>query len=146
MRLTAVTAGLARDERALAAHLRDLSARHPDDPEVRLLALDLADWSDHHADELAPWVDGAPPSPAPPVEPAAPQDADPGLALLADLRAVHAHARDVVLAWELVGVTAQALHDDRLLAVQQRSHEDALRQVRWLVTTAKQAAPQTLVT
>jgi hypothetical protein len=146
VRLTAVVTGLARDERAVAERLRELSARHPDDQEIHLLPLDLAEWSDLHADELAPWCDGVPPSPASAVDPEPAKDADPGLALLADLRAVHAQVRDVVLAWELVGVTAQALHDDRLLEVQQRAHEHALRQVRWLVTAAKQAAPQTLVT
>jgi hypothetical protein len=146
VRLTAVAAGLARDERALAARLRELSARHPDEAEVHHLALDLADWSDAHADRLAPWCDGSSPSPAPVLDPRPAQDADPGLRLLGDLRAVHAHARDVVMAWEMVGVTAQALRDERLQEVQQACHEQALRQVRWLVTTLKSASPQTLGT
>lgn len=146
MRLTAVAAGLVRDERALATRLRELSARHPDEAEIHHLALDLADWSDHHADELEPWCAGASPSPTPVLASRPAQDADPGLQLLGDLRAVHAHARDVVMAWEIVGVAATALQDEPLQQLQRTCHEDALRQVRWLVTTLKTAAPQTLVT
>lgn len=144
MRLDAVLAALQADERALAARLRATSARHEAEAEVHHLALDLADWSERHADELVPWVgSGADPGAG---SRALGDPPDPALALLWDLRAIHRDALDVALTWEVVGACATALQDQPLAATAQRCHGESVRQADWAAALAKQGAPQVLVT
>jgi hypothetical protein len=136
-----MTAALQADERALAVRLRAASSRHEAEAEVHHLALDLADWSDAHADELDPWVGAGADHHAAPTETSPP---DPALALLWDLRAIHRHALDVALCWELVTASAMALHDQALAGIARRCHDESVRQAAWAAALAKQGAPQVL--
>ncbi|MBO9555164.1 hypothetical protein [Cellulomonas sp.] len=143
MRLDALRRRLGADEQLLSAHLRALADRHADDPEVALLALDLADWSDRHAEALGHGSGGHPTATGQ-VELSA--NPDPGLALLDDLTAVHVRASAVALSWQLVGQAAQALHDADLQATVQRCRPESVRQAAWAAAQAKQAGTQILVT
>jgi len=141
VRLDALIRRLRADEELLATHLRALADRHADDPEVALLALDLADWSDRHAEALA---DRSGDQPTGRVELSS--SADPGLALLDDLTALHVRASGVALSWQLAGQAAQALHDAELQATVQRCRPESVRQAAWAAAQAKQAGTQILVT
>jgi hypothetical protein len=136
-----MAAALQSHERALATRLRTASVRHAAEAEVHHLALDLADWSDEHADAIGPWAGaGAGPEPAP--DESSPPD--PALALLWDLRAVHRQALDAALCWEVVAASAKAVHDEALEAIALRCHGESVRQAAWAAGLAKQGSPQVL--
>jgi hypothetical protein len=65
--------------------------------------------------------------------------------LLRDLQDVYALAALTEITWTVVGQAAQALRDRELLDVVTSCEQDTARQLTWLRTRIKQAAPQALV-
>jgi hypothetical protein len=148
---------LHRSEVSLARSLDAIAARHHNDHGIHHVAIDLAQWSREHAAMIAEkgndygvrlsgrsrarsfagtaqqWISdrlGRRPEPA--------------LLLLADLRRLHRSAAGVSVDWELLGQGAQAAKDDDLLALSQRCHPQALRQMRWANAMLKELSPQAL--
>ncbi|WP_198020149.1 molybdopterin-dependent oxidoreductase [Nocardioides sp. J54] len=84
------------------------------------------------------------------VEP--PGEARPDLDILVDLsrrldlRHLHRTAAGVSLDWEVLAQTAQAMKDERLLAVAEDCHPQTLRQMRWANAKVKETAAQVMVT
>jgi hypothetical protein len=68
-----------------------------------------------------------------------------GLALLRDLHDLWLMATEAHIAWTLLGQAAQALRDKDFIQTCQENTEQTHRQISWLETRSKQAAPQTLV-
>jgi hypothetical protein len=65
--------------------------------------------------------------------------------LLRDLQDVYALAALTEITWTVVGQAAQALRDRELLDVVTSCEQDTARQLTWLRTRMKQAAPQALI-
>jgi hypothetical protein len=68
-----------------------------------------------------------------------------GLALLRDLHDLWLLATEAQICWTLLGQAAQALRDDELIHACRENTATTARQVAWLETRSKQAAPQTLL-
>jgi hypothetical protein len=159
MKLGLALRELHRSEVGLVRSLDAIAAQHHNDPGIHHVALDLARWSREHtelivdvgkkygvrlrshtrttalADAAREWISdrlGRRPEPA--------------LLLLADLRRLHRLAAGVSVDWELLAQGAQAEKDDDLLALTERCHPQALRQMRWANAMLKELSPQALAT
>ena len=138
-----------QSEITLAAALREVADRHRDEPDVVEQCELLASWSDRHASELRPFVDRY----------GEEADDEPerlhseifrgtrqgSLALLRDLHDLYLVATECNVSWVLVGQAAAGARDAELGAVVSRCERDTTRQLKWLLTRMKQAAPQVLV-
>jgi hypothetical protein len=67
------------------------------------------------------------------------------LALLRDLQDLYLMTNECDIAWTLIGQAAQGLRDDELTATVAECEGVTHRQVAWLRSRMKQAAPQVLV-
>lgn len=147
MKLDLALRELHRAEQVMAADLLAMSDRHRAEHEVHHVARDLAAWSRRHVRELAAAahdlgydLDENPPART---ELAA-DDAEPGVVLLADLRASHRAAAGVSLDWELLAQGALATRTTALLELAQRCHPETLRQLKWTNAMLKTLSPQVL--
>lgn len=68
-----------------------------------------------------------------------------GLALLRDLHDLWILATEANICWTLLAQAAQALRDKDLIDTCLRNKQQSTRQIAWLETRSKQAAPQTLI-
>jgi hypothetical protein len=68
-----------------------------------------------------------------------------GLALLRDLHDLWLMATEAQIAWTLLGQAAQVLRDEDFMETCEHNVKQTHRQIAWLKTRSKQAAPQTLV-
>jgi hypothetical protein len=151
---------LHRAENELAGALLNLSDQQKVDHEVFYVARDIARWSQEHVRRLAEvgGEHGLDLDPEPEDEATllarvkqkgaelAGRFHEPGLLLLADLRHIHRSAAGVSLDWEVLAQTAQAMQDERLLALAQDCHPQTLRQLRWANAKVKETAAQVMVT
>ncbi|MES5817750.1 hypothetical protein [Streptomyces sp. RG80] len=146
-------------ERALEKDLLATAERHRGDHEVHHVAGDLARWSREHSTRLAELgrhhdvdLDGPADDPSPGALAGLREKAaealgrrpEAGLLLLYDLRDLHLAAARNSLYWEMLAQTAQATHDERLLALVTDCHPQTLRQMRWTNTLIKELSPQLL--
>jgi hypothetical protein len=65
--------------------------------------------------------------------------------LLRDLQDLHMLVSLVDSTWTVIGQAAQGLRDEELTAIQGAACKDTARQLAWLVTRMKAAAPQALI-
>lgn len=151
---------LHRAENELAGALLNLSDQQKVDHEVFYVARDIARWSQEHVRRLAEVgaehgldLDPEPEDEATLLARVKQKGAElagrfhePGLLLLADLRHIHRSAAGVSLDWEVLAQTAQAMQDERLLALAQDCHPQTLRQLRWANAKVKETAAQVMVT
>ena len=68
-----------------------------------------------------------------------------GLALLRDLHDLWILATEAQICWTLLGQAAQALRDKDLIETCHYNKQQTARQIAWLETRSKQAAPQSLI-
>lgn len=143
--------GLAdHSEQTLAESFRVVAQGHAHLADVHHTCLMLAGWSDRHRDRLAeprerygedPDVD----------EPERLRAAGLSVArsgevgLLRDLQDLHVLATLVQTTWTAIAQGAQGLRDEDLLAIALDSRAETERQVAWLTTRLKVAAPQALI-
>jgi hypothetical protein len=152
---------LAESEERLATELARAGERHEADHDVYHLSSTLAEISRAHLKALAPFadrygvaVDANGDGPASGLLGAVRERAseltgrrpEAGLLLLRDLRELYLLASDASLGWTVLGQGAQAARDRELLDVVSECHPDTLRQIKWVTTRIKQAAPQALTT
>jgi hypothetical protein len=128
---------------------REVADRHGDEPDVVHQCRLQASWSAHHAAELGPFVqqygehaDGEPERLYSAIFRGTCQGA---LALLRDLHDLYLMMTECELSWVLVRQAAAGLRDSELLDLVGRCDGDTSRQLKWLRTRMKQAAPQALV-
>jgi hypothetical protein len=151
---------LAEAEARLAAELERAGERHKADHDVHHLSSTLANISRAHLEKLEPFGERYDAK----VEPPGDGSADGGvlgtlrekaselsgrreeasLLLLRDLRRLFLMASETSLGWTVLGQAAQAARDEELLACVSDCHPDTLRQLKWVTTRLKQAAPQAL--
>jgi hypothetical protein len=67
------------------------------------------------------------------------------IGLLRDLQDLHLLATLVHSTWTVIAQGAQGLRDHQLLEIANASKEETTRQLTWLTTRMKQAAPQSLI-
>jgi hypothetical protein len=142
--------GLAdRSEQTLAVAFRTVARGHARVADVFHICHLLADMSDQHRAALATAVERYGEDD---VEEPARLHAD-GLAqaregeigLLRDLQDLHVLATLVQTTWTVIAQGAQGLRDHELLETAARSNAETARQLSWLNTRMKVAAPQALI-
>ncbi|MCV7419333.1 hypothetical protein H7K45_02155 [Mycobacterium yunnanensis] len=143
--------GLAdHSEKTLANSLRTVAAGHARHADVFHTCHTLAGWSDEHRRDLEPVV-----------ERYGEQDdldeperlranglscvRDGEIGLLRDLQDLHVLATLVQTTWTVIAQGAMGLRDHQLLDIARRSNAHTSRQLTWLNTRMKQAAPQALI-
>jgi hypothetical protein len=155
VKLDLVLRELHRAERSLVRDLLRVADRHSTEHEIHHLARDLAEWSRTHVRELAQagrrfglnLTETAPGDAGPlraKLSEILDRRAEPGVLLLADLRALHRTVAGVSLDWELLAQGAQAVKDTELLDLAQRCHPHTLRQLTWSNSMLKMVSPQIL--
>ena len=142
--------GLAdHSERVLADSLRTVADGHGHVADVFHTAHLLAGWSDANRDALAPVVEryGETDVDEPERLHAAglAEVREGEIGLLRDLQDLHVLANLVQTTWTVIAQGAQGLRDRELLEVAQSAGSQTSRQLSWLTTRMKVAAPQALI-
>jgi len=152
-RLATYVALLHRGEQTLADSLRTVGQGHAKHPDVLFTCRTLAGMSDGHVRLLAPIAERY-------GEQARDEDVEEperlhaaGLAqvrsgpvgLLRDLQDLHVLATLVQTSWTVVSQAAQGLRDAELGAVAAHASAQTARQLAWLDTRMRAAAPQALI-
>ena len=137
-------------EQILAESFRTLADGRPDVHDVFHMCHTLAAMSDAHRERLRPVVAryGEDPDVNEPERLRATgvaQVRQGEVGLLRDLQDIHLLATLVKSTWMVVSQGAQGLRDRELLGVAQQSMADTGRQLTWLETRMKSAAPQALI-
>ncbi|MDT0343580.1 hypothetical protein [Streptomyces litchfieldiae] len=142
--------GLQHDaSRTLADSFRRVGDGHAAEPDVNVLCHLLAGMSDRHVERLGPLIGryGELQDPEPErlrAQGLAETRSGP-VGLLRDLQDLHTLAGFVDMTWTVLGQAAQGLRDRELLGTVTACQKDTSRQMLWLTTHIKQAAPQALI-
>jgi hypothetical protein len=138
-----------QSEKDLANAFRMVADRHGDEVDIYQTCLLLASWSDKHIEALTPLV-----------EKYAEQKSDEpdrlkkaifdkprkgALALLRDLHDVYLLATEVNLCWIVLSQASAGLKDKELTESCAKLSGETRRQLSWLLTRVREAAPQTLI-
>ena len=142
--------GLAdHSEQVLAESFRTVAEGHADAADVHHLCLTLAAMSEAHRSRLAPVLERYGQDDVDEPErlraEALPHAREGELGLLRDLQDLHLLATLVRSSWVVIAQGAQGLRDRELLDVAQASRAETDRQLGWLDTRMKAAAPQALL-
>jgi hypothetical protein len=146
--------GLAdHSEKTLADSLRAIAKGHAQTPDVFHACYTLAAFSDEHRRLLAPVVDryGEQHTGDDVEEPerlhatGLAQARTGEIGLLRDLQDLHVLATLVSTTWTVIAQGAQGLRDRQLLTVATNAGTGTARQLTWLTTRMKAAAPQALI-
>lgn len=143
--------GLAdHSEKTLADSFRAVAEGHRAEADVYHTCQTLAGWSDEHRKRLAPIVEryGEDDSLEEPERLHASGLAEVRsgpVGLLRDLQDLHVLGSLVQTTWTVVAQGAQGLRDEELLEVANSANAQTSRQLSWLNTRMKQAAPQALI-
>ncbi|CAL9383816.1 hypothetical protein SUDANB6_01116 [Streptomyces sp. enrichment culture] len=135
--------------RTLADAFRRVADGHAAEPDVHSLCHTLARMSDAHVGRLAPLADRygeqREDEPERLYADQLPATRSGGVGLLRDLQDLYTLASFVDITWTVLGQAAQGTRDRELLDVVEACETDTRRQLRWLNTRIKQAAPQALI-
>ena len=142
--------GLAdHSEKTLGDSFRAIAEGHAHVADVFHTCRMLAGWCDEHRSRLAPLVEkyGEDDVDEPDRLHAAglAETRDGEVGLLRDLQDLHVLATLVQTTWTVIMQGAQGLRDRELLDVAQHCHGETVRQISWLTTRMKTAAPQALI-
>ena len=143
--------GLAdHSERTLAESFRAVAEGHAAEADVVHTCTTLAQWSDGHRERLAPIVEryGEDDSVEEPerLHGSGLAEVRTGpVGLLRDLQDLHVLATLVQTTWTVIAMGAQGLRDHELYEVATWANGETSRQLTWLNTRMKQAAPQALI-
>jgi hypothetical protein len=142
--------GLAdHSEQILAESFRSIADGHANVADVFHTCHQLADWSDQHRQRLAPIVERYGEDDVEEPErlhaDGLGQARDGEIGLLRDLQDLHVLASLVQTTWTVIAQGAQGLRDRELLEVATAANSQTSRQLSWLNTRMKVAAPQALI-
>jgi hypothetical protein len=136
-------------EQVLADSFRAVADGHAHIADVHHLCLTLAGMCDEHRQRLAPVVERYGEEELDEPErlraEALPQAREGEIGLLRDLQDLHLLATLVQSTWTVIVQGAQGLRDHELLEIATGSQADTQRQLTWLTTRIKAAAPQALI-
>jgi hypothetical protein len=141
---------LHQGEKTLAEAFRQVSQGHGDEPDVRVLCMQLANQCQEHERKLGPVIarydeDVTDNEPERLHADGLSEVRSGPMGLLRDLQDVHMLATFVKETWTMVGQAARALHDTELVSVVDTCSAESQTQISWLETRMKQAAPQALI-
>lgn len=136
-------------EQTLAESFRQVGAGHAAESDVAHMCDTLAGWCDEHVDRLGPVADryGEMKVSEPErlhAEGLSETRSGP-VGLLRDLQDLFVLASFVQCSWMLVTQAAQGARDHELLEIAQHCEQETDRQLTWLTTRMKSAAPQALL-
>ncbi|WP_116049893.1 hypothetical protein [Amycolatopsis palatopharyngis] len=135
--------------RTLADAFRQVSEGHGEEPDVHHLCNVLAGRIDGQVETLAPIVrrygEKREQEPEQLYAAGLRNTRSGGLGLLRDLQDLYMLSSFVEMTWTVVGQAAQGLRDRELLHIVHSCDEETSRQLQWLRTRIKQAAPQALI-
>ncbi len=137
-----------RSETHLKKSLLRVADHHKDEPDIEQSCKQLADWSSRHAQRLERLIERYH---SPDDEPENLHSAlfkgtrSGGLGLLRDLHDLYLLAGEVELAYSVIKQAALALRDSELQQTCEESAHETARQISWIKTRIKSAAPQALV-
>jgi hypothetical protein len=143
--------GLAdQSEKTLADSFRAVATGHGAEVDIYYTCQMLAEWSDRHREKLSPVIDryGDEDNLAEPerLHAAGLAEVRGGpVGLLRDLQDLHVLATLVQTSWTVIAQGAQGLRDSELLKVATSANAETSRQLTWLNTRMKAAAPQALI-
>jgi hypothetical protein len=143
--------GLAdQSEKTLADSFQAVARGHDGEADVYHTCQMLAEWSDQHRRNLAPIIEryGEDDSVEEPerLHASGLVEVRSGpVGLLRDLQDLHVLASLVQTTWTVIAQGAQGLRDRELLEVATSSNAETSRQLTWLNTRMKEAAPQALI-
>jgi len=142
--------GLAdHSEKTLAESFRAVANGHQGEADVFHTCEMLAGWSDHHRQQLAPIIDrygeNALEEPERLHASGLAEVRSGPIGLLRDLQDLHVLGTLVQTTWTVIAQGAQGLRDRDLLEVADSSNAETARQLTWLNTQMKAAAPQALI-
>ena len=136
-------------ERALAEAFRQVGEGHAAEADVFHMASTLAQLSDRHVDHLAPitarYGSDAQDEPERLHAQALPSARSGAVGLLRDLQDLQLLATLVQSTWTVLYQAAQGLRDHELMEVAESCNAETSRQLTWLTTHLKVAAPQALL-
>lgn len=138
-----------QSEKELAEALIQVCRQHQDEPDVEEECKQLAGWSRQHVEELEGFRKqygehrGGEPNALHNALFKGPRSG--GLGLLRDLHDLYLMATEVHISWVVLDQAAKGLRDDPLERAIRRMAHETERQVNWLETRMKVAAPQTLI-
>jgi hypothetical protein len=136
-------------ERELAEALGQVAHHHAAEPDVVATCTLLAGWSREHVAALAPAIARYREADEPEAEDVhselfrGPRSS--GVGLVRDLHDLWVLASQTRMAWTVLQQAALALRDRELVDLAERCGGETDRQLAWLRTRIKQAAPQALV-
>ena len=138
-----------RTEIDLAEAFRKVSKGHGDEPDVYQTCQLLAKWSDQLAEALQPFAAKYKPEkdkePDRLTQTLVKDTRDGGMALLRDLHDLYLVATEVQVCCTILKQGADALRDKELMTECMEVERQTKRQLEWLMTRMKSAAPQTLI-
>jgi hypothetical protein len=140
---------LHRSEQDLADAFKTIADHHGEEPDVYNMCKLLASWSEEHVEDIKPLVDRY--SEEKSDEPDRlkqslfEQPRSGSLALVRDLHDLWLLANEIHLCYIILLQAARALRDLEMEKICQQFDEQTERQILWLLTRIKQAAPQALV-
>lgn len=136
-------------EQQLIRAFNQIADHHGDEPDIYQVCQFLATLSQQHVDALIPLIEryseGKSDEPERLSQVLFEEPRTGSLALLRDLHDLWLLASEVQLCWMVLSQAAQGLRDKELLSTCQQHEQDTKRQLTWLITRIKQAAPQTLI-
>ncbi|MET7280555.1 hypothetical protein ABZS29_20120 [Kribbella sp. NPDC005582] len=140
---------LEQSSQVLADAFDQVGAAHADEPDVEHTCKILAGHARDHVRTLRPIIDryGEQGDPEPDRLAAAEFGGtrSGGVGLLRDLQDLYALASFVDITWTVVEQAGQGLRDQELVELAAEREADTARQLTWLQTRMKQAAPQALI-
>ncbi|MEG4596054.1 hypothetical protein QUB00_30210 [Microcoleus sp. F8_C2] len=140
---------LHRSEQDLADAFKTIADHHGDEPDVYNMSKLLASWSEEHVEDIKPLVERY--SEQKSDEPDRlkqslfEQPRTGSLALVRDLHDLWLLANEIHLCYIILLQAARALRDLEMEKICQQFDRQTERQILWLLTRIKQAAPQALV-
>jgi hypothetical protein len=140
---------LHRSEQDLADAFKTIADHHGEEPDVYNMCKLLASWSEEHVEDIKPLVDRY--SEEKSDEPDRlkqslfEQPRSGSLALVRDLHDLWLLANEIHLCYIILLQAARALRDLEMEKICQQFDRQTERQILWLLTRIKQAAPQALV-
>jgi hypothetical protein len=137
-------------EQALADAFRTVAEHHGEEPDIAQMCRKLASWSDAHVQALVPHVsryseDKGEEEPRNLEHALFGGPRTGGLGLLRDLHDLWLLANGARICWTVLQQAADAIPDDELKSLCESRGAETDRQIQWLCTRIKQAAPQALV-
>ena len=140
-----------QSEQSLADSLRTVANGHAQQPDIYHTCLTLATMSDHHVADLGAVADALGPAtqevelPERLHHPALSDTRQGQVGLLRDLQDLVVLATLVQTTWTALAQAAQGARNPDLLQLATSANTDTARQISWLNTRLKAAAPQALL-